>query len=324
MTLKTNSEVFEFVSAGLACHAICLAHEMGILEILDEAGSIATEALKGYKNFPLIRAAMNTLAGAGLVNLNGGVYVLSSLGRTIYKDIGSIVMPFSGYGRLLAKQSSLASDPDAWSDSDLDNIVISDASVNFGETNLDPVIFSIIKNLNPRQTICDFGCGSAEKLFKISCKFGVKGLGFDRSLEVVKKAQRTFQHVEQLEIVQGDIRDLSGIWEDVELGLMSFAFHDIHLQGEACQFLTNLPSHFPQMKHLIVADIVSFSEAVPSIMPGFDYVHGLQGIAPRTYEETLEVFEQSGFTIVDEVAVPNMPNTFVWVLEPALSCKDKS
>lgn len=50
-------------------------------------------------------------------------------------------------------------------------------------------------------------------------------------------------------------------------------------------------------------------------MPGFDYVHGLQGITPRSYEETIETFIKADFKILKELAVPNMPNTFIWVVK---------
>jgi hypothetical protein len=66
----------------------------------------------------------------------------------------------------------------------------------------------------------------------------------------------------------------------------------------------------------VVVDIVSLSEKIPTIMPGFDYVHGLQGITPRNYEETLEIFERSGYRVFQEFSVPNMPNTFIWILMP--------
>ena len=69
------------------------------------------------------------------------------------------------------------------------------------------------------------------------------------------------------------------------------------------------------MQGLIVVDIVLMSNAVPTNFPGFDYVHGLQGVSPRTYEETINVFTKSQFSVRKEIAVPHMPNMFIWVLE---------
>ena len=52
-------------------------------------------------------------------------------------------------------------------------------------------------------------------------------------------------------------------------------------------------------------------------MPGFDYIHGLQGFTPRTYEETLNTFKKANYKIFQEIEVPNMPNTFIWILKPS-------
>jgi hypothetical protein len=80
--------------------------------------------------------------------------------------------------------------------------------------------------------------------------------------------------------------------------------------------LASLQSNFPNMRFLIIVDIVSHSKMVPTIMPGFDYVHGLQGFVPRSYEQTHDVFKSSHYEIFDEIAVSNMPNTFIWSLKP--------
>jgi len=70
------------------------------------------------------------------------------------------------------------------------------------------------------------------------------------------------------------------------------------------------------MQYLLVIDIVSPSETLTSIMPGFDYVHGLQGLTPRNYEETIETFKKAKYEILEELEIKNMPNTFIWILEP--------
>ena len=98
--------------------------------------------------------------------------------------------------------------------------------------------------------------------------------------------------------------------------MIGFVFHDINPITKSVKFLKSIHEHFPRMRCLIVIDIVSLSESFPTMLPGFDYVHGLQGITPRSYEETLEAFEKAHFKIIDEVSVPNMPNTFLWVVKP--------
>lgn len=48
----------------------------------------------------------------------------------------------------------------------------------------------------------------------------------------------------------------------------------------------------------------------------FDYVHGLQGILPRTYEEPIKMFTQSKYKIYKEIPIEKLPNAFLWILTP--------
>ena len=98
--------------------------------------------------------------------------------------------------------------------------------------------------------------------------------------------------------------------------MISQVYHDISFE-RCIEFLESIHKHFPRLRCLIVIDIVSISENLPSIMPGFDYVHGLQGFTPRNYEETLKTFANANFEVLREMPIPNMPNTFIWVLKPS-------
>ncbi len=119
-----------------------------------------------------------------------------------------------------------------------------------------------------------------------------------------------------VEVVNADITDLNEIWEDVTTAMINMVIHDIVPHSSCVHFLRSLRKHFPRLQCLVVADMVSMSEDHPTIMPGFDYVHGLQGITPRDYHGTIQVFTEAGYEVVSENPVPNMPNTFVWVVIP--------
>jgi len=99
---------------------------------------------------------------------------------------------------------------------------------------------------------------------------------------------------------------------------MCFVCHDISSPKKCSHILRSFWRNFPKMQYFILVDIVSFSETVPTIMPGFEYVHGLQGFTTRNYEETLQTLEEAQFDIIKEIKVPNMPNTFIWVTKPSL------
>ncbi len=120
-----------------------------------------------------------------------------------------------------------------------------------------------------------------------------------------------------VEIIKGDITNLYGVWEDVTNAMINMVLHDINPEHSCIKFLQSLRRHFPKLQSLLVIDMVSISKDYNVIMPGFDYVHGLQNIVPRNYQETMQIFDNAGYSVIDEQTVPNMPNTFVWVINPS-------
>ncbi|MGI0021785.1 MAG: methyltransferase domain-containing protein [Nitrososphaeraceae archaeon] len=310
-----NISHLTFTVIGLACHAICLIERAGILKILKNHGDFRRSQLKSYRNPHLVKAALATLVGAKVLLLKDGIYALTDLGESLARNMGTIMIPFIGYRKLLVKQFELLQHPRAWKEFDIDYPAIALASIEFGLSNLDPVLMDVFKSLKPKGTICDLGCGTGEKLVKICKALGVNGLGIEKSSQVIKKSKKFTRSCSQVEIIKGDIFNLRGVWEDIEIAMISQVYHDIHPLNRCVKFLNSLSDHFPRLRCLIVADIVSLSESLPSIMPGFDYVHGLQGVTPRSYEETIETFTKAGFNVFKEVAIPNMPNTFIWVIK---------
>ena len=303
-----------FTAIGLACHAICLIESAGILQLLKQGKGFQHNQLSNYCNPHLLKAAFVTLIGAGVITLSNDTYNLTALGEDLAKNIGIILLPFVGYRKLLAKQFELLQHPKCWKDTDIDYSAIALASIEFGLHDLDPLIMNVFRDLDPQGTICDLGCGTGEKLVKICKDLDVSGLGIEKNPQVIKRSSKFTKYWSRVEIIQGDIFNLQGVWEDIEIAMISFVYHDINPLNRCLTFLSSLHQHFPHLRYLVVVDIVSLSEGFPSIMPGFDYVHGLQGITPRTYEETLDTFTKANFRVFKEIAVPNMPNTFIWVV----------
>lgn len=306
----------DFLCKGLACHALCLIEYVGILRVIRDNGEIHKEDLCALKNPNLIHAALVTLVGAHVLTLNKNTYRLTELGKNLEKHIGAIFLPLVGYRHLFAKQFELASNPSDWKDSDIDFSAIALASIDFGLRDLDPIILEIFQQIKPKGTICDLGCGTAEKLVKICKTLNIDGLGIEKDPKVIEGSQKYTKDYPRVEVIKEDIMNLKGIWEDVDIAMISMVYHDITPSQLCVDFLKSLCIHFPRLQCLVVADIVSPSEKLPTIMPGFDYVHGLQGITPRNYEETLQTFTDANFSILKEIAVPNIPNMFIWVIVP--------
>lgn len=313
---KPLLSLYEFTSIGLGCHALCLLDNAGVLSELDKRNGTSLQYLiSKAKNPSLIRGALATLAGANVLKIQDHKIYLTDLGVTLVENIGIISLPFKGYNQLLAKQYQLLHHPEQWSDTEIDYQAIAESSISFGIHYLDPILIELIEELHPKGTICDLGCGTAEKLTRICKKFHISGLGFERDPKVVAESKEYTKNFPNIEVVEADITKLKGVWEDVELGMISAVLHDLEPESECISFLNSLSDHFPRMQSLVVVDIVSMSEGAPSVFPGFDYVHGLQGVSPRTYEETLHVFNKSHFSLRKEIPVPYMPNMFIWVLE---------
>lgn len=307
----------DFLSKGLSCHALCLLKYSGILDIMLRGEEVQEKSLQLYKNPSLIRAALATLTSVEVVIFDGGEYHLTPLGKNLGENIGFIFLPLVGYRNLLANQYNLLNNPSAWKESDIDFSSIAASSVDFGLYDLDPLILRIFQQIKPKGTICDLGCGTAKKLIEICAQLGIKGLGIEKDPAVIKANEELTNNCSFVEIIKGDITNLHEVWEDVTTAMINMVFHDITPECSCVKFLQSLRRHFPRLQCLLIADMVSMSEDCPSVMPGFDYVHGLQGMTPRNYQETMQTFVDAGYSVINEVAVPNMPNTFVWVIVPS-------
>lgn len=304
----------DFISVGLACHAICLLEKANMLHKLQKG--LSEKEILCFPNPSLIRASIATLVNSEVVSYESGCFALTSLGISLLEDLGSIMLPFHGYRKLLAKQYDLLTQPGDWSEKDIDFPSIAEASSNFGQKDLLPLLHDLFENLiKPKGTICDLGCGIGDKLSSICSRVNKPGLGIEKDKRVVKKSKTIFSGRKEIEIIRGDIKNLTGVWEDVDVAMINFVYHDFSIE-ECSKFLNNLKSNFPRLKYLVISDIVSFSETHRSIFPGFDYAHGFQGIIPLSYSEITRSFESEKFSIKYESAVVNMPNTYVWVIQP--------
>ena len=315
-TSDLEEDSLNFINSGLACHALTLLEAAGILKILIDKESFPDEEIQAFNNPALLTAAFMTLKKTKLLKETTEGYQLTKLGKSIAKKIGYLTFPLIGYRKLFSKQFELLNDPKSFKESDIDFSSVAFSSISFGEEHLDPLLIKIFLSLNPKGTICDLGCGTCEKLAKICKATNSPGLGIDHDKKVIKLSKKYTKKFSNIEAIQGKIEQLDGIWEDVAVILLSQIFHDLIPKLHAIEVLASYKKHFPRLNWVVIADIVSPSNSVPTILPGFDYVHGLQGFISRTYEENYEVFEKAGYTVMKEYPVPNMPNFFIWILFP--------
>ena len=236
------------------------------------------------------------------------------LGHELINHIGLITMVFDGYGELMSNGIDIASGKIKNPEKLPRGASIAAASIQFGEK-ADPVILDVIKNLGLKGAICDIGCGSAHRLIDLCKATSLPGLGLDTSHEAVMIARKAAKKFPLINIEHANAFHLKGVWENVELLMQCFMTHDLFPDEEFIKSLGSYRSNFPNLKYLLILDIVAPEDTLNSHMPAYDYVHGLLGIETRQYARYTSLFTKSGYKIIKEISI-DMPNTYLWILMP--------
>ena len=148
---------------------------------------------------------------------------------------------------------------------------------------------------------------------------GVSCLGIDLCKESIKAANKLVRAKPLINFDVGDVRKLTRVWEEVEILMQCFMTHDISPKLTMIHTLSSYKKSFPNMKYFIVVDVFSAdsNEKKKKFAPGFDYIHGLQNISTRSYDETVSLFKESGFEVELDIKSKTFPNTCLWILKPS-------
>ena len=321
----SKQRALDFISAGIGCHALVTVDAMGILAALVEKGVFREGELDDKERFPnplAVHAALNALCFAKVLTKEEGSYRLTTLGQELAEEIGIIAIPFGGYAEVLAKGTSIARNEEPCPSELIKWAAVIRASVSFGDKTVDPIIIDAVRQMKVKGTICDLGCGSAHRLIKICREMSLPGLGLDINCDAVEMARELVRSFPLVHIEQADVTQLCGIWEDVQVVMQSFMTHDISPGTKCSAMLRSYKTNFPNMRALLLVDVVAPDSDDLSHMPGYDYVHALLGVATRRYTETIQLFESAGYRVVKEIPI-SMPNTYLWILEPSLEPLDR-
>ena len=302
-----------FILHGIACQCLTLLSSLGILEKLTEKQFISEETIQTHPHSKAILAAFMTLTSCHILEKQHISYQITAYGEKISKYIGLNNLLFYGYGNLMANQVDLVKGSIKHPKKLINEEQVAIASIDFGRETVDPIIFKEFSKLAYKGTICDLGCGAGTRLFDLCKRCNRPGLGIDSEEKAIVMAKKTIQKL-NISIIQGDISQLKDIWRDVTTLMQCFVFHDFDNDNHCLKILNSYRKHFPNLQHFFFVDIVSASQS--SIMPGFDYVHGLLNIQTRSYKKTINLFSQSKFHILKEIPIKGLPNTFLWKLAP--------
>lgn len=305
-----------FISAGVACYAFSLIDELGLLEQLINEEGLSPDCFELYSNPLVIRTAINTLKCNNIILFDQSVFRLTSLGENLVEHRSSIGLIYNGYGKVLASQIKITKEQlfnNNYVKDLINDKAISRASSHLGNTFFNAKLLEILQKHSIHGTICDLGCGDASTLISLCREKKLAGLGFDFSESSIEDAKKNLFYNEDVVLLTKDICNINEIYEDVEVLISSFVMHDF--SDILCKkMFKSFKIFFPNAKIFVYIDAVSPENGHHSQLPGFDYVHSLLGIKPRTFEETSTLLTESGFQILNQEAIIGLTNCYIWTL----------
>ncbi len=293
-----------FISAGVACHAISLLNHLGLIDRILKEGKIKENLTSSPSNALALEKAILTLEKTGILLKKNDAYHITNFGKEVLSHMGSIGLIYEGYRSVIANQEKFFSKKINASNRFINGKAVAEASRE-------------LKKIHSQHgTVCDLGCGSGTKLLDICKKTRLKGIGIEVNAKAIEFGNSLLNE-ESAKIIQIEKDDIISIKKrrpNVGILLQCFVMHDIPTKT-CTRVMNSYLQKFPNLEVFFYVDNVSPSAACPGMLPGFDYVHGLLGIRTRTYEETLQMFEQSHYKVRKEIPAHGIPNTFVWILE---------
>lgn len=315
---KFSARALSFIEIGVACNAITVLSQSGIIKKLLLTGFFKTSELNKFKDKKriLIESVLKTLCNVEILSQKDNSYILSDLGYEICHSLPLINMLFVGYGNLFSKQNKIFSEIEMSSYYDLDNKAISDGCSGIPVADLENELHNFIQREAPHGLICDLGCGTGQRIIGLNKSLGVRCLGIDLCEASIEEANKSTIGNPLVSFLVADVKNLNHIWEEVEILIQCFMTHDISPKQTLLDTFFSYKNAFPNMKYFIILDVFSpdSSEKNKKFAPGFDYIHGLQGISTRNHDDTVNLFAEAGFKIELDIRSKTFPNTCLWVL----------
>lgn len=304
-------------SGSITSKALMLAEHMGMFTHFDESGQASESELRAHyqDKSAYIDAIINSLQEGDILHISQGVCRLLVSVEEIQKKVPIFKLWLHAYRDLLNVQDQMF-------DGELDAIPYDGGSVakhsaEIGASFIDKHMDQIFQQLNLTNTLCDMGCGAGLRLINICRKFGLKGIGMDIDANAVKLANHNLSQsdVDGVEFIQQDITKIEQKNTDVEAILFTFFTHHIEPNQRLEKLLNDYRYTFPNLKYMIIFDTVTSenSNDINHIFAkGFDYIHRLQGLIPRTRADYMSIFDNSRVDIIKEIQL-EVDNSFVWI-----------
>ncbi|HCJ82998.1 MAG TPA: hypothetical protein DHV52_01495, partial [Parachlamydiales bacterium] len=144
------------------------------------------------------------------------------------------------------------------------------------------------------------------------------GLGIDFSEGAILEALAQPQtQKKKVKFEKADVIKLNEQMPDVDIFMQAFLSHHFLPDSLCCEVFQHYKEIFPSARYCLLLDTIDEEQDYlgPEIFyPGFEYIHSLRGVKPRSYSKIIELFDIAGFSIEKEVKLP-IPNSYFWGLK---------
>ncbi|MFF8557201.1 class I SAM-dependent methyltransferase [Streptomyces sp. NPDC015501] len=313
-----QSAVASIFTGAIASHAAVLADDLGLFDALAK-GKLRNRDLDRspwLRNRIRISGALEALCRVGAVQRCTDGYELTDVGTELAGQVPVFRLWLGGYASVLAGQISIGADPATG----VHGGIVAESSGAIGARYLDETIVNLLESLRPEGRICDIGCGTGARLLRVCRRVNQPGIGYDLSAKAVEAARETVDEARRIgvdiDVRQGDATALTQDHPDVDIVTQAFMTHHIAPDEYCAAVLRSYRSRFPRARYLVIFDTVPSqdSEEPEIFAPGFDYIHALQNMEPRSRGAARRMFTEAGYICREEVELA-VPNSYAWVLE---------
>lgn len=249
----------------------------------------------------------------GVFSKENECFILTPLGKSIFKNIGFFIWLVGGYGKLISNgfegsKKSLHEYRDGG--------YVAEGS-DFANKIIGKDIMEEIEKIS-YTNIADIGCGNGYRLINLCISNpNTHGLGIDidaNATDLAKQNVRKEHLDERIKIELGNVLTTDRVFNDIDTVSCFMMLHDIFGRGK--DKLKVLLSKFPNATKFIFADttLSETKEFTGIFTSGFEYVHFLQSQKLFYLKEYLDVFRENKLELKVQKLLP-LPNTYLFYLE---------
>ncbi|HMS54104.1 MAG TPA: class I SAM-dependent methyltransferase [Fimbriimonadaceae bacterium] len=308
------------------------ARELGLFEALIENDQLQVDEFCS-RSAPQLRAEViehiaNLLTGVGVLSSPAlGTYMKGPKMEEVLRDLGygawllracrTLISDIGGYAVTGSHERAVYS---------RDGRATAESSAMIGVHHVDPIMYPFINEV-PFRTVCDLGCGSAQRIRRLVRDApGAQAIGVEINADAVQSARKGVSDVglgNSIQIIEGDVTRMSTIQNhlrDVDLLLMCFMGHDLWPRERVEAVFRSFHVVFPKCRRFVFADTVRGErvpwDSMPNFQVGFELIHALQGQQIPDLQDWDQVFDATGWNVRKRRPL-GVPNTYVFDLAPA-------